>query len=87
MIFHRKSKKLAEEREKSQTEFSLPLTATELIALFKLLHEACESDKLEASPKAILTSIRNRISRFADRQGAWWDNQGEIITSTKTKIE
>jgi hypothetical protein len=42
---------------------------------------ACEFARTEATDKQKISLIRERIVRFAERQGAWWDMEGEIVTT------
>jgi hypothetical protein len=52
---------------------ALPLTLQELSALAQFLVAVGESERTEIANKHVIDSIRDRIARFAERQGAWWD--------------
>jgi hypothetical protein len=52
---------------------SLPLTHRELLVVMRSLGVAGESQRTDATDKQTIGSIRERIARFAERQGAWWD--------------
>ena len=52
---------------------SLPLTHRELLVVQRSLGVAREALATDAADKQTIGSIRERIARFAERQGAWWD--------------
>jgi hypothetical protein len=52
---------------------ALPLTHQELLVVMRCLGIACETERIDAADKQTIRSIRERIARFAERQGAWWD--------------
>ena len=56
-------------------ETAMPLRITELPALMRCLKAALEMEKINAADKEILRKMCDRINRFAERQGAWWDTQ------------
>jgi hypothetical protein len=63
---------------------ALPLTHHELTVVMRCLGFACESERTDAD-KQTVGLIRERIGRFAERQGAWWDVGGELVgTGVKT---
>ena len=67
---------------------ALPLTPEETIVLTKALVAACRSETGDLADKQMLSTIRDRILRWAERQGAWWDDgQGKIILSVREKID
>jgi hypothetical protein len=58
----------------SENDFiSMPLRRSELVMLMRWLVIAFESERTNASDKEVITELRDRINRFAERQGAWWD--------------
>ena len=52
---------------------ALPLTHRELLVVMRSRGVARESQRIDATEKQTIGSIRERIARFAERQGAWWD--------------
>ena len=52
---------------------ALPLTHRELLVVMRSLGVARESQRTDVTEKQAIGSIRERIARFAERQGAWWD--------------
>jgi hypothetical protein len=52
---------------------ALPLTHQELLVVIRCLGIASESGLIDAADKHFIGSIRDRIARFAERQGAWWN--------------
>jgi hypothetical protein len=60
---------------------ALPLTHQELTVVMDCICMACEFARTEATDKQTISLIRERIVRFAERQGAWWDMEGEIVTT------
>jgi len=52
---------------------ALPLTHRELLVVMRNLGVAHESQCTDVTEKQTIGSIRERIARFAERQGAWWD--------------
>jgi hypothetical protein len=51
----------------------LPLTHQELLVVMRCLGIVCETERMDAADKQTISSVRERIARFAERQGAWWD--------------
>ena len=45
------------------------------------------SDQIEIADKEILEGIFNRVVRWAERQGAWWDDGHKIISSVEQQID
>ena len=52
----------------------LPLTHHELLVMTRCLDIACESAHADPADKHTAGLIRDRIVRFAERQGASWDS-------------
>jgi hypothetical protein len=74
------------ERTGEKDLIALPLTPQELTVVTRCLGIACETERTDAGDKQTIGSIKERIARFAERQGAWWDVEGEIVaTVIKTK--
>ncbi len=65
---------------------ALPLTHQELTLVVLCLCVACESARTDAADKRMIGAIRERIGRFAERQGAWWDVEGEIVATVVKTI-
>jgi hypothetical protein len=64
---------------------ALPLTHPELLLVMRCLCDASESERTDIAQKQTMVFIRERIARFAERQGAWWDMAGErVATVVKT---
>jgi hypothetical protein len=81
-------KKRGKHSEEPEIKFiSLPLTSSELLELFKTLENSCRSEQAEIAKKEVLCAIRDRILRFAVRQGAWWDDRQKTITHTTKTME
>jgi hypothetical protein len=75
------------ESETSVGFIGLRLTQQELIVLTKNLSGVRRSDQIETADKQILDGIFNRVVRWAERQGAWWDYGHKIITSLEQQID
>jgi hypothetical protein len=75
------------ENETSVVFIGLRLTPQELIVLSKNLAGVRKSDQIETADKQILDGIFNRVVRWAERQGAWWDDGHKIITSLGQQID
>jgi hypothetical protein len=45
------------------------------------------SDQIESADKEILEGISNRVGRWAERQGVWWNDGHKIITSVEQQID
>ena len=75
------------ESETSVGFIGLRLTQQELIVLTKNLPGVRRSDQIETADKQILDGIFNRVVRWAERQGAWWDDGHKIITSLGQQID
>ena len=75
------------ENETSVDFIGLRLTQQELIVLTKNLSGVRRSDQIETADKQILDVIFNRVVRWAERQGAWWDDGHKIITSLGQQID
>jgi hypothetical protein len=58
---------------------ALPLTHHELTVVMRCLELACESERTDAAEKQTVGLIRERVWRFAERQGAWWDLGGALV--------
>jgi len=52
----------------------LPLTHHELLVVTRCLDIACELTHADSADKHTAGLIRDRIVRFAERQGAKWDS-------------
>jgi hypothetical protein len=61
------------ERAEKKDVVALPVTHQELLVVMRCLGTVCETEGIDAADKQTITSIRERIARFAERQGAWWD--------------
>jgi hypothetical protein len=60
--------------ERPETDIiRLPLTHHELLVLMRCLVIASESDRIEDADKQKVGDIKDRVVRFSERQGAWWD--------------
>lgn len=75
------------ENEVSDVFIGLRLTQQELLGLVKNLTRIPTSDQIEIVDKEILEGISNRVVRWAERQGAWWDDGHKIITSVEQQID
>jgi hypothetical protein len=51
----------------------MPLKLTELMVLMRSLKTAQESGQTKTADNEVITKLIGRIARFADRQGAYWD--------------
>ena len=65
---------------------ALPLTHHELIVVIGCLNVACESELTNAAEKQTVGLIRERIGRFAERHGAWWDVEGALVATVVKTI-
>jgi len=54
----------------------MPLRLSELTVLMRCLMTALKSERLTDKEKDIARQLAQRIDRFAERQGAWWDKIG-----------
>jgi hypothetical protein len=54
-------------------ELPMPITSCELIVLTKCLKAASDSEQFTEPDKEVIRRMRERIGRYAERQGAWWD--------------
>jgi hypothetical protein len=52
---------------------AMPLSLDELLVLMRSLKTAQESEHTKTADKEVISRITNRIARFAERQGAYWD--------------
>jgi hypothetical protein len=75
------------ENETSVVFIGLRLTPQELLVLMKNLTGIGRSDQIEIADEEILEGILNRVGRWAERQGAWWDDGHKIITSVGQQID
>jgi len=75
------------ENEAPDVFIGLRLTPQELLGLMKNLTGIRTSDQIEIADKEILEGISNRVGRWAERQGAWWDDGHKIITSVDQQID
>jgi hypothetical protein len=75
------------ENEGSEVFIGLRLIQQELLVLMKNLTRIGTSDQIEIADKEILEGIFNRVVRWAERQGAWWDDGHKIITSVGQQID
>jgi hypothetical protein len=74
------------ESEASDVFVGLRLALQELLGLTKNLTRVRTSDQIEIADKEILEGISNRVGRWAELQGAWWDDGHKIITSVVQQI-
>jgi len=51
----------------------MPLRLSELPVLLRCLMSALKSEGLSDKEKDVARQLAQRIDRFAERQGAWWD--------------
>jgi hypothetical protein len=65
----------------------LRLTLQELRPLVKNLARFRKSEQIAIADKVILDGVMDRLGRWAQRQGAWWDDGHKIITSLGQKID
>ena len=65
---------------------ALPLTHQELLLVMRCLCDASESERTDTADKQTIGFIRERIARFAERQGAWWDMEGELVATVVKTI-
>jgi hypothetical protein len=65
----------------------LRLTFQELLVLTKNLIAICRTAQLGIADKEIVGEVSNRVVRWAERQGAWWDDGHKIITSIAQQID
>jgi len=54
----------------------MPLRLSELTVLLRCLTTAVKLEGLSDKEKDVATQLAQRIDRFAERQGAWWDKIG-----------
>lgn len=59
--------------EPQKDVIALPLTLHELSVVMRSLGMARESERTDAAARQAIDAILERIDRFAQRQGAWWD--------------
>lgn len=52
---------------------TLPLTPEELLVVMRCMVIACESERVNDADRKTAGNIKDRIARFAERQGAGWD--------------
>ena len=70
------------QNQRAEKEFvALPLTHQELTVVMRGLVVAGESERTDPADKLTIGLIRQRIARFAERQGAWWDVEGELVAT------
>jgi hypothetical protein len=82
------SKRNEKQRPEPEIEFfALPVTEPELFVLLKCVIAAGKSEQTDAADKLLLNSISGRLLRWAERQGAFWDDGQNVIYSTKEKID
>lgn len=65
----------------------LRLTFQELLVSTKNLIRICRTGRLGIADKEIVGEISHRVVRWAERQGAWWDDGHKIITSIAQQID
>jgi hypothetical protein len=71
----------------SMAFIGLRLTHQELFVLMRKLVSIRQSDRMEVTVKSTLGEVIGRIDRWAQRQGAWWDDGHKIITSFEQQID
>ena len=57
-----------------QRGLPMPLTSQELIVLSSSLLAALKSEQFEETDKEVIRKMVVRIDRYAERQGAYWEN-------------
>jgi hypothetical protein len=67
--------------------FALPLRLEEMVVLLKCVSTACESEHTSVGDKQLLSTIVDRVVRWTERQGAWWSDGQNIISSLRGKID
>jgi hypothetical protein len=75
------------EQKASEVFHGLRLTPQELLGLMKNFTRIRTSDQIESADKEILEAISSCVGRWAERQGAWWDDGHKIITSVDQQID
>jgi hypothetical protein len=65
--------KIDEREINEQQELPMPLTSKELLVLMRCLVLATESEQVKETDKGVVRRLRERINRYAERQGAYWD--------------
>ena len=60
--------------EPEQRGLPMPLTSQELIVLSSSLLAALKSEQFEETDKEVIRKMVVRIDRYAERQGAYWEN-------------
>jgi hypothetical protein len=60
--------------EPEQRGLPMPLTSQELIVLSRSLLAALKSEQFEETDKEVIRKMVVRIDRYAERQGAYWEN-------------
>jgi len=61
------------EKQPKNVEVPMPLTSEELLALRRCLRVALHSEEIKEADKELLRKMGARIDRYAERQGAYWD--------------
>ena len=67
--------------------FALPLKLEEMVVLLKCLSMACKSEHTSVGDKQLLSAIIDRVVRWTERQGAWWSDGQNIISSLRGAID
>ena len=73
--------------QRTEKDFvALPLTHQELTVVMRGLVVARESERTDPADKPMIGPITDRIVRFAERQGACWDVEGELVATVVRTI-
>jgi hypothetical protein len=83
----RRTERQSADNASSIAFIGLRLTHQELIVLMRNLVSIRQSDQMEVAVKEILGEVTGRIDRWAQRQGAWWDDGHKIIPSFEQEID
>jgi hypothetical protein len=62
------------EKEPENQELPMPLTSEELWVLRRCLRVALHSEEIKEADQEVIRKVAARIDRYAERQGAHWDN-------------
>jgi hypothetical protein len=62
------------EKQSEHQALPMPLATNELLVLQRCLRVALNSDETNEADKSVIRRMEDRIVRYAERQGAWWDH-------------
>ena len=54
----------------------MPLSFDDLLVLMRCLKTGLESEQTKTSDREVISQVKERIARFVERQGAFWDKPG-----------